>query len=53
MNGRFDTDVLVLDEEGDVVALSRQVSLILLGETGEGEKEKVRKRLGRIYKHML
>lgn len=28
-NGRFDTDVTVVDESGDLVCLSRHVSLIL------------------------
>jgi hypothetical protein len=34
-NGRFDTDVWVLDEEGDLVALSKHVSLISLGKLAE------------------
>jgi hypothetical protein len=41
-NGRFDTDIWVLDEEGDLVALSKHVSLTLLGELAE-QPEKLKK----------
>jgi hypothetical protein len=31
-NGRMDLDVILFDEEGDLVALSRHAALIVLGE---------------------
>lgn len=37
-NGRFDTEVTVVDEVGDLVALSRHVSLVLMRKSPEEVK---------------
>jgi hypothetical protein len=38
-NGRFDTEVTVVDESGDLVCLSRHVSLILARKSPEELKK--------------
>ncbi|KAF4342844.1 hypothetical protein FBEOM_3254 [Fusarium beomiforme] len=40
-NGRYDVEVLVFDKDGDVVALSNHVALILDGERNWGRQEKL------------
>ncbi|KAF5568481.1 hypothetical protein FPHYL_2729 [Fusarium phyllophilum] len=41
MNGRYDAEVVVFDRDGDVVALSNHVALILDGKRNWGRKEKL------------
>lgn len=40
-NGRFDVDIVVLDREGDIVALSTQVALMLPAARNLAGREKL------------